>query len=66
MAVRPTATSIGKNIANIGIKSVPSPKPEKRVNPEVMSAVAPIIKYSIKQAYFSIGLLLVEIIIVVL
>ena len=46
MAVKATATCMGKKSAKTGIKRVPSPKPEKRVNPEVMSAEIEIIKYS--------------------
>ena len=46
MAVKATATCMGKKSAKTGIKRVPSPKPEKRVNPEAMSAEIEIIKYS--------------------
>ena len=39
---------MGKNIENTGSNSVPSPKPEKRVNPEAIRADKQITKYSIK------------------
>jgi hypothetical protein len=38
---------MGKNIANTGIKRVPSPNPEKRVKPEVINAAVQMKRYSI-------------------
>jgi hypothetical protein len=46
MAVAPTATGTGKNMANTGVKIVPNPKPENRVNPDATSATVQRIKYS--------------------
>jgi hypothetical protein len=50
IAVRATATSTGKKIANTGSKSVPSPKPENSVKPDAIRAEKQITKYSIKSS----------------
>ena len=42
MAVSEIAISIGKKIANTGVKIVPNPNPEKNVRMEVRNATAQI------------------------
>jgi len=47
MAVAAMAISIGKKMAKTGMRSVPKPKPEKKVRPATTRATTQIIRYSI-------------------
>ncbi len=44
IAVKPMASSMGKKMAKTGVKSVPNPKPEKKVRSEANAATAGMMK----------------------
>ena len=55
IAVAPIAIGKSKKRLNTGSKSVPSPNPEKKVNPAPNRTVIETIKYSISQKKEKIG-----------